>query len=77
MERRKRFTIKLIALGFAVAAMAAPSAQARLDPGDGTNNGTNIVTSQDRPRAIPRVSPSRASFDFGAWYRRHWRNIPE
>lgn len=74
MQRRKRLTIKLIALGFAVAAMAAPSAQARLDPGGG---GTNIVSSNDRPRPIPRVSSSKASLDFGAWYRRHWRNIPE
>ena len=73
MQRRKRLTIKLIALGFAVAAMAAPSAQARLDPGE----GTKIVSSNDRPRPIPRVSSSQASLDFGAWYRRHWRNIPE
>ena len=32
MSHKKRFSIKLVALGFAVAAIAAPSAQARLDP---------------------------------------------
>jgi len=32
MRHKKRFTIKLLALGFAVAAIAAPSAQARPDP---------------------------------------------
>ena len=32
MRHKKRFSIKLVALGFAVAAIAAPSAQARLDP---------------------------------------------
>jgi hypothetical protein len=74
MQRRKRFTIKLIALGFAAAAIAAPSAQARFDPGP---DGTKIVSSRDRPRPIQRVSSPQASFDFGAWYRRHWRNIPE
>ena len=73
MQRRMRFTIKLIALGCAVAAMAAPSAQARLDPGEGVG-GTNIVSSANRPHG---VSSSKSSFDFGAWSRRHWRNIPE
>lgn len=35
MKRRKRFSIKLVALGFALAALAAPSAQAMPDlPGD-------------------------------------------
>ena len=32
MRHKKRFSIKLVALGFAVAAIAAPSAQARPDP---------------------------------------------
>ena len=32
MSHKKRFSIRLVALGFAVAAIAAPSAQARLDP---------------------------------------------
>jgi hypothetical protein len=68
MRRWKRFTIKLVALGFVVAAMGAPTAQARLDPGDGSG-GTKIVPH--------RVSSPKASFDFGAWSRRHWRNIPE
>jgi O-antigen ligase len=47
MKRKKRFTIKLVALGFAIAALAAPSAQAYLDP-SGTGR-TQIVTPQDRP----------------------------
>ena len=73
MQGRKRFTIKLIVLGLVVAAVAAPSAQARLDPG---GDGTKIVSSRYHPPPIRRVSSSKASFDFGAWYRRHWRNIP-
>ncbi len=32
MSHKKRFSIKLVALGFGVAAIAAPSAQARPDP---------------------------------------------
>jgi hypothetical protein len=35
MKRRKRFTIRLVALGFAVAALSAPAAQAKLDEGLG------------------------------------------
>ena len=33
MKRRKRFTIKLVALGFALAALSATPAQAKLDEG--------------------------------------------
>jgi hypothetical protein len=73
MQHRKRLTTKLFVLGFAVAAVAAPSAQARPDPGD----GAKIVSSRDRPSPIRRVASSKASFDFGAWYQRHWRNVPE
>jgi hypothetical protein len=47
MKRRKRFTIKLVALGFAVTALAAPTAQARLDQGSGS--GTKVVSPDDRP----------------------------
>jgi len=47
MKRKKRFTIKLVALGFAITALASPSAQAYLDP-SGTGR-TQIVTPQDRP----------------------------
>ena len=32
MRHKRRFSIKLVALGFAIAALAAPSAQARPDP---------------------------------------------
>jgi hypothetical protein len=47
MKRRKRFTIKLVALGFAVTALVAPTAQARLDQGSGS--GTKVVSPDDRP----------------------------
>jgi hypothetical protein len=46
MKRRKRFTIRLVALGFAVTALAAPSAQAYLDRGGAT---TPVVSPDDRP----------------------------
>ena len=53
MKRRKRFTIRLVALGFAVTALAAPTAQARLDPTSGgpTQVGapTKVVSPDDRP----------------------------
>jgi hypothetical protein len=35
MKRKKRFTIRLVALGFAVAAFSAPAAQAKVDEGLG------------------------------------------
>ena len=47
MKRRKRFTIKLVALGFAVTALAAPTAQARLDQSSGS--ATKVVSPDDRP----------------------------
>ena len=47
MKRRKRLTIKLVALGLAVAAIAPTTAQAYLDElGSG---GTQIVSVDDRP----------------------------
>ena len=47
MKRRKRLTIKLVALGLAVAAVAPTTAQAYLDElGSG---GTQIVSVDDRP----------------------------
>src|SRR4029453_5883098 len=73
MQRRIRFTIKLIGLGFAVAAMAGPTAQARLDPGDPVG-GTNTIRPADRP---PRAPPPEASFAFRTWAQRQWKNIPE
>jgi hypothetical protein len=47
MKRRKRFTIRLVALGFAVTALAAPTAQARLDQTGG--GATKVVSPDDRP----------------------------
>src|SRR5215213_9734135 len=67
LQHRKRFTTKLFVLGFAVAAVAAPSAQARPDPGD----GKKIVSSRDRPSPIRRVATAKANFYFGSLYHAH------
>jgi hypothetical protein len=54
MRRRKRFTIKMVALGFAVAALAAPTAQAIPEGLSGSDlrelrdNGNQIVSPDDR-----------------------------
>lgn len=59
MKRRKRFTIKLVALGLAVAALSAAPAQAKLDEG---LNGLQpsytqrLVTADDIGRPTP-MSP--------------------
>lgn len=56
MKRRKRFTIRLVALGLAVAALSAPAAQAGLDEGV---NGLQppyterLVTADDIGRPSP------------------------
>jgi hypothetical protein len=47
MRRKKRFTIKLVALGLAVVAIAPTSAQAWVD--EGGAGGTQVVSSDDRP----------------------------
>jgi hypothetical protein len=47
MRRRKRFTIKLVAVGLAVAAIAPTTAQAWFD--EGGAGGTQIVSPDDRP----------------------------
>jgi hypothetical protein len=47
MRRRKRLTIKLVAVGFAVAAMAPTTAQAWFD--EGGTGGAQIVSPDDRP----------------------------
>ena len=56
MRRKKRFTIRLVALGFAVAAIGAPTAQAIPEGMDGSDlralhsAGTQLVVSpDDRP----------------------------
>ena len=54
MKRRKRFTIRLVALGFAVTALAAPTAQARLDQ---TSGAPAKIVSPDH-RAIHGVGYS-------------------
>jgi hypothetical protein len=47
MKGRKRLTIKLVALGLAVAAIAPTASQAYLD--EGGSGGTQIVGVDDRP----------------------------
>jgi hypothetical protein len=47
MKRKKRLTIKLVALGLAVAAIAPTAAQAYLD--EGGSGGTQFVSVDDRP----------------------------
>jgi hypothetical protein len=56
MKRQKRYTIKLVALGFAVAAIGAPAVQA--GPDDRAIHGTNpqVVQSPD-DRAIHGTNP--------------------
>jgi hypothetical protein len=55
MKRRKRFTIKLVALGLAVAALSAPPAQAKLDEG---LNGLQASYTQRLVTADDIVRPS-------------------
>ena len=58
MKRRKRFTIKLVALGLAAAAFSAAPAQARLDEGLGMSKQSEpvLVVSPD-DRNISLMSP--------------------
>jgi hypothetical protein len=61
MKRRKRFTIRLVALGLAVAALSAAPAQARLDEGlNGlqplTVHSESLVTADDIGRPTPAPS---------------------
>jgi hypothetical protein len=49
MRRKKRFTIKLVALGLAVAAVAPIQAQARFDEGGAGAGDARIVSPDDRP----------------------------
>lgn len=62
MRRKKRFTIRLVALGFAVAAISAPVAQAIPEGMDGSDlralhsDGVQLVVSPD-DRAIHGTNP--------------------
>jgi hypothetical protein len=60
MRRKKRFTIRMVALGFAVAAMAAPAAQAIPEGAQGSDmralHGDSGVVSPD-DRMIHGTSP--------------------
>lgn len=47
MKRRKRLTIKVVALGLAIAAIAPTTAQAYID--EGGSGGTQFVSVDDRP----------------------------
>jgi hypothetical protein len=62
MRRRKRFIIKLVALGLAVAAISATPVQARLDEGLGVpkqSEPTLVIRPEDR--RAPWMSPATAS----------------
>jgi hypothetical protein len=68
MRRRKRFIIKLVALGLAVAATSASPVQARLDEGTGVpkqSEPTLVISPEDRkaPWMAPASQPSRVSND--------------
>ena len=62
MRRKKRFTIKMVALGFAVAALTAPAAQAIPEGMQGSDlrslhdNGIQLVVSPD-DRVIHGMTP--------------------
>ena len=56
MKRKKRFTIKLVALGLTVAALAAPPAMAKLDEGLGVQTPPQWIVSSD-DRAVSRMAP--------------------
>jgi hypothetical protein len=55
MRRRKRFTIKIVALGFAVSALMAAPAQAYIDEGYGMQKQTPAALGAD-DRALVRMS---------------------
>jgi hypothetical protein len=62
MRRRKRFIIKLVALGLSVAAISASPVQARLDEGLGVprqSEPTLVIRPEDR--RAPWMSPATAS----------------
>jgi hypothetical protein len=73
MKRRKRFTIKLVALGLAVAALSAPPAQGKLDEGLNGLQATytqRLVTADDvtHPSQVPSqptVVQSDNGFELG------------
>jgi hypothetical protein len=71
MKRRKRFTIRLVALGLAVAALSAAPAQATLDEGayglePYTVQSQSLVTADDIGRPSPGPSqPSVVASDDG------------
>jgi hypothetical protein len=54
MRRKKRFTIKIVALGFAVSALMAAPAQAYLDEGYGMQK--NAATLGPDDRSLSRIS---------------------
>ncbi|MEO8290876.1 MAG: hypothetical protein ABI649_07765 [Gaiellaceae bacterium] len=53
-NRRRNWIIKRLALGLAVAAFAAPAAQAKLDDGQSAKQGANVTAgAYGMPRAMP------------------------
>jgi hypothetical protein len=76
MRRKKRFIIKLVALGLAVAAISASPAQARLDEGTGVpkqteptlatgsdNRGVNLKLPAPYEPTVGQGSPTSTSSD--------------
>jgi hypothetical protein len=52
-NRRRNWIIKRIALGLAVAAVAAPAAQAKVDEGQSLKQTGNVASVYGMPRAMP------------------------
>ncbi len=70
MRRRKRFIIKVVAVGLAVAAISASPVQAGLDEGTGVpkqSEPTLVISPEDRKAPwmapAPASQPSRVSTD--------------
>jgi hypothetical protein len=72
MRRRKRFIIKLVALGLAVAAISASPVQARLDEGTGVprqmatgsdDRGVNLKLPAPYEPTVGQGSPTSTSSD--------------
>jgi hypothetical protein len=72
MKRRKRFTLRLVALGFAVAAFSAPVAQAKLDEGLGFHWAgpaqQGMISPDDRTDRVMPGPTQQGVIDFTSSY---------
>lgn len=65
MKRRKRFTIRLIALGFAVVGLSAAPAQAKIDEGLGYHwAGVAQATVKAPDNRVDRVTPGPSHYTY-------------